>query len=151
MTLDTILWLKALHIISVIFWVAALLILPRFYAYHSGAKPGGELETKMIEAEAKLSKIIMTPAMIASLIFGMALIGSRADQLGGFSWLWVKLFFVFLLFAYHGIISADRKKFLAGERPRSEKTYRMLNEIPSLFVIIIVIMAIVEPFPYTGG
>lgn len=146
MSAEIIIWIKAIHIIAVMFWVAALLILPRFYAYHASAIKGGELEQKMIDAEKRLVTIIMTPAMIVSLIFGGALIGTRADQLGHFSWLWVKFIIVFLLFAYHGIMASDRKKFLAGSVPRSEKTYRLLNEIPSFMVIIIVIMAIVEPF-----
>ncbi len=147
MSADMILWLKALHIISVMFWVAALLILPRFYAYHSSAVPGGELEAKMLVAEERLCSIIMTPAMFSSLLFGAALIGTRADQMGGISWLTIKLFAVFCLFFFHGMMSADRKKFARGERPRSEKTYRRLNEVPSILVIIIVIMALVEPFP----
>lgn len=147
MSAEIILWLKALHIIAVIFWVAALLMLPRFFAYHCEAVPGGELEAKMLAAEERLCSIIMTPAMAAALLFGGALIGTRADQLAGISWLTLKLFAVIGLFAFHGIMSADRKKFARGERPRSEKTYRMLNEIPSFLVIFIVIMAFIEPFP----
>lgn len=144
--MDFMLWAKALHVIAVIFWMAGLLLLPRFYAYHSKAIPGGELEGQMLEAESRLIKIIMTPAMLVALIFGLVLIGYRHGELFRFSWLWVKLVFVVGLFAYHGILSADRKKFARGERPRSEKTYRMLNEIPSLVAIVVVILAVVEPF-----
>lgn len=146
MASDIWMWVKAFHIIAVMFWVAGLLLLPRFYAYHSSAKLGGELEAKMLEAEERLLKIIMNPAMIVAFILGIALIIFRHGELFTTAWLWVKLVFVFGLIGFHGMLGADRKKFARGERPRSEKTYRMLNEIPSLAVIIIVIMAIVEPF-----
>ncbi len=139
-------WIRAFHIIAVMFWVAGLLLLPRFYAYHSGAIAGGELEAKMLVAEERLMKIIMNPAMIAAFILGIVLIAYRHADLFSSAWLWIKLICVFGLMGFHGILSADRKKFARGERPRSEKTYRMLNEIPSFAVIIIVIMAIVEPF-----
>lgn len=84
--------------------------------------------------------------MIIAFVFGALLVVLRHDQLAGFSWLWVKLAGVFGLFYIHGILSADRKKFARGERPRSEKYYRVLNEVPAFLIIIIVIMAIIEPF-----
>lgn len=143
---DIWMWIKAFHVIAVMFWIAGLLLLPRFYVYHSSAKPGGELEAQMLTAEARLLKIIMNPAMIVAFLLGLALIAYRHADLFNSAWLWVKLFFVFGLVGFHGLLSADRKKFARGERPRSEKTYRKLNEIPSIAVIIIVIMAIVEPF-----
>lgn len=146
MASDIWMWIKAFHIIAVMFWIAGLLLLPRFYAYHSSAAPGGELEAKMLVGEERLMKIIMNPAMIVAFLLGIALIAYRHADLFTTGWLWVKLVFVFGLMGFHGMLGADRKKFARGERPRSEKTYRMLNEIPSIAVIIIVIMAIVEPF-----
>lgn len=146
MASDIWMWAKAFHIIAVIFWMAGLLLLPRFFAYHSSAIPGGELEGKMLMAEERLMKIIMNPAMIAAFLLGIALVAYRHADLFSSAWLWIKLAFVFGLMGFHGMLSVDRKKFARGERPRSEKTYRMLNEIPSLAVIVIVIMAIVEPF-----
>jgi len=139
-------WIRALHIISVIFWMAGMMYLPRLYVYHSMAKPGGEMEKALIQQERRLLKIIINPAMIAAFVFGAIMVVFRADQLGGFSWLWVKLIAVFGLFYVHGLLAADRKKFARGERPRSEKFYRLLNEIPAFLIIIIVIMAVVEPF-----
>jgi len=139
-------WIKAIHVIAVIFWMAGMMYLPRLYVYHSQAIPGGEMEKALIGQEKRLLKIIINPAMIVAFLAGLILVVSRHDRLGGFSWLWVKLIAVFALFYIHGILGADRKKFERGERPRSEKYYRMLNEVPALLIIIIVVMAIVEPF-----
>jgi len=140
-------WLKAFHLIAVIFWMAGLLYLPRLFVYHSGAKPGGDLEVKMIEAEQKLLRIIMNPAMMVSFILGLILLfGYNLGNLTGSIWLPIKLILVFALIGYHGFLSKQRKLFAAGERPKSEKFFRRINEIPAIFTIIIVIMAIVKPF-----
>jgi len=142
---DFYLWAKAVHLIAVIFWMAGLLWLPRLFVYNSQAKKGGELEAKMVESAAKLMRIIMNPAMIVAFIFGLILIGYNMENLTTTLWLPVKLFCVFLLFGYHGFLSKTRKQFLVGERPRSEKFFRMINEIPSILTIIIVILVIVKP------
>lgn len=140
-------WLKAFHLIAVIFWMAGLLYLPRLFVYHSASKPGGELEAKMIEAAQKLMRIIMNPAMIIAFILGLVLIfGYNVGNLTGSIWLPVKLVLVFALMGYHGFLAKQRKLFAAGERPKSEKFFRAINEIPAIFTIIIVIMAIVKPF-----
>ena len=140
-------WLKAFHLIAVIFWMAGLLYLPRLFVYHSASKPGGELEAKMIEAAQKLMRIIMNPAMIIAFILGLVLIfGYNVENLTGSIWLPVKLVLVFALMGYHGFLAKQRKLFAAGERPKSEKFFRAINEIPAIFTIIIVIMVIVKPF-----
>ena len=136
-------WIKALHVAAVIFWMAGMLYLPRLFVYHSQALPGGELEAKMVEAEAKLLRIIMNPAMIAAFVLGVALIAIR--------WplnlsLWIKVALVFALMGYHGFLAKTRKQFLDGGRPRSEKFFRMINEVPALTAVAVVILAIVEPF-----
>jgi len=136
-------WIKAAHIIAVIFWMAGLLYMPRLFVYHSSSKPGGELEAKMIEAAAKLQKIILNPAMIAAFLLGLALISYNLPLP---FWLIAKLIFVFGLMGFHGHLSKMRKKLAAGERPKSEKYFRMINEIPSITVIFIVIFAVVKPF-----
>lgn len=141
-------WIKAFHLIAVIFWMAGLLYLPRLFVYHSASERGGELEAKMIEAAEKLMRIIMNPAMIVAFVLGLILIGYNI-QFGVFTttfWLWVKLALVFALLGYHGFLSKQRKLFAAGKRPKSEKFFRRINEIPAIFTIIIVIMAIVKPF-----
>lgn len=139
-------WIKALHVIAVIFWMAGMMYLPRLYVYHSQAVPDGEMEKALIGQEHRLLRIIINPAMIVAFLLGLVLVVLRHDQLAMISWLWIKLFAVFILFYIHGILAADRKKFARGERPRSEKFYRILNEVPAILIIIIVIMAIVEPF-----
>ena len=140
------LWIKALHIAAVIFWMAGLLYLPRLFVYHSQSELGGELETKMVEAERKLLRIIMNPAMIAAFILGSVMLYLDWDRLFVGFWIYGKLFFVFLLMGFHGYLSKMRKRFDAGERPKSEKFFRMINEIPSFATLIIVVLVIVEPF-----
>ena len=140
------LWLKAFHLIAVIFWMAGLLYLPRLFVYHSVAQAGGELEAKMEEAEAKLLRIIMNPAMIVAFILGIILIGYNAAASGVALWLWLKAALAFSLIGYHGFLAKTRKGFLNGGRPKSEKFFRRINEIPALVTIVIVILAIVQPF-----
>ena len=143
---DLYLWIKALHLIAVIFWMAGLLYLPRLFVYHHQASVGGELEQKMIEAENKLQRIIMNPAMIAAFIFGMILIGYNLGNITTTIWLPLKLLLVFSLIRYHGFLSKQRKIFLAGVRPKSEKFFRRINEVPAVLTIIIVVLVIVKPF-----
>lgn len=136
------LWIKAFHLIVVIFWMAGLLYLPRLFVYHSVAKPGGELEAKMEEAEAKLLRIIMNPAMIVAFVLGLILLGYNMPPP---AWLLIKLVLAFGLIGYHGFLGKTRKGFLAGGRPRSETFFRRINEIPALITVVIVILAIVKP------
>ena len=140
------LWLKAFHLIAVIFWMAGMLYLPRLFVYHSTASIGGELEAKMVEAEAKLLRIIMNPAMIIALILGLVLIFTNLGLYAGSGWLHLKVLLAFGLIGYHGYLAKTRKGFLNGGRPRSEKFFRRINEIPAIIAIIIVVLAIVEPF-----
>lgn len=135
------LWIKAFHLIAVIFWMAGLLYLPRLFVYHSVAKLGGELESKMEEAEAKLLRTIMNPAMIVAFLLGLVLLFSYPQPLA----IWIKALFALCLIGYHGFLAKTRKSFLNGGRPRSEKFFRRINEVPALFAIAIVILAIVKP------
>lgn len=139
-------WFRAVHLIAVIFWMAGLLYLPRLYVYHSAATLGGELDETLKIQERRLLKIIMNPSMIVAFFIGVILIGLRVDVFATSAWLYIKLAAVFGLLGFHGMLAADRKKFEAGERPRSEKFYRMINEVPPIIAIIIVILAVVEPF-----
>lgn len=143
---DAYLWIKTFHIIAVIFWMAGLLMMPRFFAYHAGSIPGGELERKMEEAESKLMKIILNPAMIVTFILGVLLIGYRAGDLTGSFWLPSKLVLVFGLMAFHIYLGGQRKKLLNSGRPNSEKFYRRINEVPAITAILVVILAMIEPF-----
>ncbi|MDG2362039.1 MAG: protoporphyrinogen oxidase HemJ [Hellea sp.] len=140
-------WLKAIHISFVIFWMAGLLYLPRLYVYHSASKQGGELDRKMLEAERNLIKIIITPAMLITLISGLLLLFKyNLEVLQNSLWLQLKLILLFFLFGYNGYLTKQGKLFALGERPRSEKFFRLINEIPALMTIIIVILVVVKPF-----
>ena len=140
-------WLKAIHISFVIFWMAGLLYLPRLYVYHSNSIKGGELDLKMKEAERNLIKIIITPAMVITLISGiLLLINYNLETLQSSFWLPLKLLLLLLLFGYNGYLTKQRKLFALGERPKSEKFFRLINEIPALMTIFIVILVVVKPF-----
>ncbi|MDA9931805.1 protoporphyrinogen oxidase HemJ [bacterium] len=140
-------WLKAIHISFVIFWMAGLLYLPRLYVYHSNSIKGGELDLKMIEAERNLIKIIITPAMVITLISGiLLLINYNLEILQSSLWLPLKLLLLLLLFGYNGYLTKQRKLFALGERPKSENFFRLINEIPALMTIFIVILVVVKPF-----
>lgn len=139
-------WFKALHIIFVIFWMAGLLYLPRLFVYHHKAEVGSELDEVLQTQERKLLRIIMNPAMIVSFVLGLLLLYVRHAELFESWWLILKLILVFILMGYHGFLSKTRKRFAAGERPKSEKFFRLFNEIPAIFTIFIVILAVVEPF-----
>ena len=140
-------WLKAIHISFVIFWMAGLLYLPRLYVYHSNSIKGGELDQKMIEAERNLIKIIITPAMVITLISGiLLLINYNLETLQSSLWLPLKLLLLLLLFGYNGYLTKQGKLFALGDRPKSEKFFRLINEIPALMTIFIVILVVVKPF-----
>ena len=139
-------WIRAFHIIFVIFWMAGLLYLPRLFVYHSQAKIGGELDETLKVQERKLLRVIMNPAMILAFVFGLWIIWIRRDNLFDQYWIYAKLFFVFILLGYHGFLSKMRKQFETGARPKSEKFFRVFNEFPAILTIIIVILAVIEPF-----
>jgi putative membrane protein len=127
--------------------MAGLLYLPRLYVYHSNSIKGGELDLKMIEAERNLIKIIITPAMVITLISGiLLLINYNLEILQSSLWLPLKLLLLLLLFGYNGYLTKQRKLFALGERPKSEKFFRLINEIPALMTIFIVILVVVKPF-----
>ncbi|MBA3676086.1 MAG: CopD family protein [Sphingosinicella sp.] len=137
-------WIKAAHVIFVIFWIAGLFMLPRFYVYHQEAPAGSPEEKKWIEREAKLRNIIITPAMILVWIFGLSL--AYIIDPWGEGWFLAKLSIVVALSAYHGWMVAYGKKLARGDRPLSGKVLRMMNEIPGIAVALIVILVIVRPF-----
>ena len=137
-------WIKAAHVIFVIFWIAGLFLLPRYYIYHQEAPAGSDEERKWIDREAKLRNIIITPAMILVWTFGLIL----ASIIGAWSqgWFHLKFLLVLLLSGYHGYMVGYGKKLARGERPASGKALRIMNEIPGVAAVIIVILVIVKPF-----
>ena len=139
-------WVEALHIISVMFWMAGMYYLPRLFVYHAEAIEGGREYGVFEKMEANLLRIIMNPAMIAAWTFGLLLLTRPGFALGAGFWLWTKLALVVILSGYHGFLAAERKKFLTGAIPHSSRFYRIINEIPPVLTVFIVIMAVVKPF-----
>lgn len=142
------LWVKAAHLVFVIFWMAGLFMLPRFLVYHQEAAPGSAEAALWVEREQKLRSIILTPAMMVVWVLGLAL----AAQLGLFSgvsglgWLHTKLLLVIGLTGYHGYITGYSRKLAAGKQALTGRQLRLLNEVPGVAAAIIVVLAIVQPF-----
>ena len=138
------LWVKAAHVTFVIFWLAGLFLLPRFYVYHHETTVGSPEDRAWLERESRVRSIILTPAIILVWVLGLML----AFNIGawGQGWFTAKLLFVVLLSAYQGWLGAYGKKLAKGERPLSNKSIRMINEIPGIATAIIVVLVIVRPF-----
>ncbi|MFP3943092.1 MAG: protoporphyrinogen oxidase HemJ [Alphaproteobacteria bacterium] len=137
-------WIKSLHLIFIIAWMAALLYLPRLFVYHTKAEPGSELSETLKVMEGNLLKIIMTPAMIASWVFGIALIFPIGALSEG--WFHAKLLLVIVLSGLHGYLAACRKAFAEDRNRRSERFFRILNEGPTVIMIAVVVLVVVKPF-----
>lgn len=138
-------WLRALHIIAIISWMAAMLYLPRLFVYHADSKVGGEVSEQFKVMERKLLKIIMNPAMIAAWFFGILMLLAVPSLLEE-GWMHVKLTGVLLMSGVHGVLSKHVRLFQNDSREKSAKFYRIVNEIPTILMIIIIIMAVVQPF-----
>jgi protoporphyrinogen IX oxidase len=136
-------WIKAAHIVFVIFWMAGLFMLPRFFVYHQEAEIGSAESSAWVERERRLMRIILTPAMILTWLFGLVL----AVQSGAFAqgWFHIKLLLVIILSAYHGWMGAYAKKLARGDRLLSGKALRLLNEVPGIAAIAIVILVVIKP------
>ncbi len=141
-----VLWIKALHIISVIAWMAGLLYLPRLFVYHTDAKAGSELSEALKVMERRLLKFIMNPALLASFLFGGILLADLDPETWRSGWLHAKLAFVGALIAMHMAMGKWRRDFAEDRNRRSQKFYRIANEGPTLLMIGIVIFVVVKPF-----
>ena len=137
-------WVKAAHVTFVIFWMAGLFLLPRFYVYHQETSVGSPEDRAWIEREARVRSIILTPAMLVVWILGLML--AFHLNIWGEGWFSAKLAFVVGLTAYQGWLGVYGKKLANGQRPLSGKVVRMLNEIPGIAAAIIVVLVIVRPF-----
>ena len=140
------LWFKVIHIISVIAWMSGLLYLPRLFIYHTGSKLGSEISETFKIMERRLLRIIMTPAMIASWLFGGLLILGLGKTVWEDGWLHVKLVSVVALTVIHIMMVGWRRDFAEDKNKRSERFYRIANEVPTLLMIIIIIFVVVQPF-----
>lgn len=140
--------LRGLHIIAVIAWMAGLLYLPRLFAYHAKATRGSEMDLTFQTMEAKLLRIIMNPAMIAAWIFGICLIladtAIRGPAFMGKPWMSVKFLGIVFMTGWHMYLAVSRKQIAAGVSKRSERFWRMTNELPFLVAIVMVIAVTTE-------
>ena len=137
-------WIKALHVVAVISWMAGMLYLPRLFVYHADAVIGSDKSETFKIMERRLLKAIMNPAMVVSWLAGLWLVWQ-----GGFikaGWVHGKFALVILLSGAHGMMSRYVKDFAADNNRRSAKYYRFLNEVPTVLMIVIVILVIVKPF-----
>ena len=137
-------WLKAFHIIAVIAWMAGMLYLPRLFVYHCEADPGSRQSETFKVMERRLLKGIINPAMIATWVLGLWLAWSGG--LFAARWLDAKLVLVIAMSGVHGMLSRYVKDFAADRNRRSQKFYRIINEVPTILMILIVILAVVKPF-----
>ena len=144
------LWIKAAHVVAMVAWMAGLFYLPRLFVYHveglgkQGVAPSSDMDLLFQRQERLLLRAIMTPAMIATLVLGvlLVLLGGWGDS----GWLWVKMAGVLGLIVLHGWCAARRRDFAASRNTRTGRTYRLMNEVPTLLLVLIVIMVIVKPF-----
>ena len=141
-------WLRALHVISVISWMAGIFYLPRLFVYHAErGEPGSELSETLKVMERRLLRAIMTPAMIASWLFGLLALGAIGfDQLASAGWLHAKLALVVLMTGFHMALARWRRDFAADANRRSGRFYRIANEAPTALMVAIVVLVIVKPF-----
>ena len=139
-------WTKALHIVAVIAWMAGMLYLPRLYVYHCEAAVGSEGSERYKIMERKLYKQIMTPAMLTTFGLGivLALTPGLVDWHAG--WFYVKLVAVVLMGGFHGAMGKWRRQFLNDQRVRSQRFYRIANEVPTVLMVVAVVMVVVQPF-----
>lgn len=141
------LWIKAGHVLSFIAWMAAMLYLPRLFVYHTGSTPGGGQSETFKVMERRLLKAIMTPAMLATWLFGLALIfGPGVGDFAMAGWLHAKLTLVVVLSGVHGYLAKTVSVFADDRNEKSAVFFRVLNEVPTVLLIAIVILAVVRPF-----
>ncbi|MDR7030029.1 protoporphyrinogen oxidase HemJ [Rhizobium rosettiformans] len=137
-------WIKALHIIAIISWMAGMLYLPRLFIYHSDCDPSSEQARTLAVMEARLMKVIMNPAMVVSWVLGLYLAWQVFAFQGG--WLHAKIAAVIALSGVHGYFAKAVKSFGRGEYIKTPRYWRMMNEAPTLLMILIVVLAVVKPF-----
>ncbi len=137
-------WVKAAHVTFVIFWIAGLLLVPRFYVYHHEAAPGSAEDRAWIERERRARNIILTPAMVIVWVLGLLL----AFNINAFheGWFIAKFLLVIALTGYQGWLGAYGKKLAAGKRSENSRALRIMNEVPGIATAIIVVLVIVRPF-----
>jgi putative membrane protein len=139
-------YIKAFHIIAVIAWMAGLLYLPRLFVYHAMSKTGSEQSETFKVMERRLLRYITTPAMLAAWIFGLILAFSPLIDWSKDGWFHAKLLLVVVLSGFSGLLAKWTKDFAADRNTRSPRFYRIVNEVPTVLMILIVILVVVRPF-----
>jgi len=140
-------WIKSLHIIAVICWMAGLLYLPRLFIYHCDSEFGSDKSDTFIIMEEKLMRIIMRPAMIATWVFGLLLVSIPGiAEIGINFWIFLKFTFVLGLTVFHGTCNKWRKDFANNSNKKSASFFRKVNEIPTVLMILIVLLVTAKPF-----
>ena len=139
-------WIKSLHIVSMVAWMAGMFYLPRLFVYHCEVPRGSAESERFKVMERRLLKQIINPAMIATFVFGilLAITPGVIDWSAG--WWHVKLLGIVLMSAFHGMLPRWRRDFLEDRNTRPAKFYRIANEIPTVLLLLIVVMVIVRPF-----
>lgn len=143
--LENYLWLKALHIMSVIAWMAGMFYLPRLFAYHAESAMGSDKSETFKVMERRLLRIIVNPAMMAAFVFGGLMIWANPDLMQS-GWFHAKLTLIIVMTACHGLFARWRKVFFRDQNQRPAKFYKIWNEVPTILMIGIVILAVVKPF-----
>ena len=143
-------WFKAFHIIMVISWMAGLFYLPRLFVYHTQAEVGSQQSETFKTMEYKLLKIIMNPAMIGTFLFGLLLIGVPGAIDWSSGWMHLKLVLVVLMAGFHMYLARCRRNFENDQNEKPEKFFRIINEIPTLLMMVIVILAVVKAILING-
>ena len=138
-------WVKALHVISVIAWMAGMLYLPRLFVYHANAEKGSIQSETFKIMERRLYRGITTPAMIGAYLFGLIMIFAGVVDWHEI-WPWVKAIFVLAMSGFHGMLGGQLRKFAQDRNDKAARFYRVLNEVPPVLMVFIVILVIVQPF-----
>jgi putative membrane protein len=141
---DYYLVIKALHLISVISWMAGMLYLPRLYVYHADCEVGSKASEMLKVMERRLLRFIINPAMVATFVFGGLLL--TQPGIFAFGWLHMKLGLLFFLMGFHGMCARWRKDFAADNNKKSARFFRIANEVPTLIMVAIVLLAVIKPF-----
>jgi putative membrane protein len=137
-------WIKAMHVVAVIAWMAGLLYLPRLFVYHAQVEPGSQQSETFKVMEHRLLRMIMNPAMIVVWITGPLLAWRQGMYMD--RWLWAKMVLVVVLTWFHHALGLWRKDFAADRNARNQRFYRIINEVPTLLMVGIVVLVIVKPF-----
>lgn len=139
------LWIKALHVVAMVAWMAGLLYLPRLFVYHAGVAPGSEASATFKVMERRLLRAIMNPALVMTFVFGALLVAALGPDAWVMAWLPLKLVLVLGLAAMHGLMSRWRRDFAEDRNRRPAYYFRLMNEVPTVLLIAIVVLAVVKP------